>query len=68
VQVNSDIGQAIIEILSSGEPIDAALAVFVKIDGIDGETGGGSGGSSGGGSGGCHDEAAGVCCAGPCPC
>lgn len=68
VQVNSDIGQAIIEIVSSGQPIDAALtAVFVKIYSIDGETGGG-GGSSGGGSGGCHDEAAGVCCAGPCPC
>lgn len=49
IVVNSDAGNAIIEIISSGQPVDTALtAVFMKIDGIDGESGEG-GGSSGGG-------------------
>lgn len=60
IVVNSDAGNAIIEIISSGQPVDTALtAVFMKIDGIDGESGE-DGGSSGSGSGGCHDEDAGV--------
>ena len=50
------------------EPVAHGVDMFLKIEGIDGEScDGGNGGGSGSGTN-CYDEECGACCTGPCPC
>ena len=46
------------------EPVAYGVDMFLKIEDIDGESGGG--GNNGGTN--CYDEECGACCTGPCPC
>ena len=68
-----DDGSGIVEVkalTAPKEPVAYGVDMFLKIEGIDGESGGGGngGGSSGDGGTNCYDEECGACCTGSCPC
>ena len=64
-QVDDDGGLVEVKTLTvPKEPVAYGVDMFLKIEDIDGESGGGG---NGGGTN-CYDEECGACCTGPCPC